>query len=96
MLEDQGYVKSENRDGKRVYSLTPEGDKFLEKGEKSFHEQLETRKKLFQVRAGLHQEIRGFAELFAQHHADLTPEKIEKIREILKETRGRVAEALNE
>ena len=96
MLEDQGYVKSENRDGKRVYSPTPEGAKYLEKGEESFHEQPETRKRLFQVRAGLHQEMQGFAELFAQHHVDLTPEKIERIRQILKEARGKVAEALNE
>ena len=96
MLEDQGYVKSENMDGKRVYSLTPEGDKYLEKGEETFHERPEMQKRQFQVRAGLHQEIRGFAELFAQRHADLTPERIEKIRQILKEARGKIAEELDE
>jgi len=96
MLEDQGYVKSENRDGKRIYSITSEGDKFLQEGETRFHEYLKSRKEFFQVRAGLHQEIRGFVELFAQHRGDLTPEKIEKIRQILKEARGKVAEALNE
>jgi DNA-binding PadR family transcriptional regulator len=95
MLEDQGYVKGETIDGKRVYSITSEGDRFLEEGEKHFHEHLESRKKFFQVRAGLHEEIRGFAELFVEHSADLTPEKIEKVRQILKEARGKVAEALN-
>ncbi len=96
MLEDQGHVKSESRDGKRVYSLTPEGDRYLEEGKKNFHEQPEIRKRLFQARAGLRQEIRGFAELFAQHHADLTPEKMEKARQILREARGKVAEVLSE
>ena len=96
MLEDQGYVKSENMDGKRVYSLTPEGDKYLEKGEETFHERPEMQKRQFQIQAGLHQEIRGFAELFAQRHAYLTPEKIEKIRQILKEARGKIAEELDE
>ncbi len=30
MLEDQGYVVSEEQDGKRVYSITDEGRQFLE------------------------------------------------------------------
>jgi DNA-binding PadR family transcriptional regulator len=96
MLEDQGYVKSENRDGKRVYSITSEGDKFLQQGQKRFHEYFNSRKEFFQVRARLHQEIRGFVELFAQHCGDLSPEKIERIRQILKDARGKIADALNE
>jgi DNA-binding PadR family transcriptional regulator len=31
MLQDQGYVSSEERDGKRVYSITAEGRAFLER-----------------------------------------------------------------
>jgi len=30
LLEDQGYVKAEEVDGKKVYHITPEGEKFLE------------------------------------------------------------------
>jgi DNA-binding PadR family transcriptional regulator len=30
MLEDQGYVRSEDQDGKRVYHITPEGERFLD------------------------------------------------------------------
>jgi DNA-binding PadR family transcriptional regulator len=29
MLEDQGYVRAEERDGKKVYRITPEGSAFL-------------------------------------------------------------------
>lgn len=30
MLEDQGHVRSEEIDGKKVYHITPEGERFLE------------------------------------------------------------------
>ena len=30
LLEDQGYVRAEDRDGKKVYQITPDGEKFLE------------------------------------------------------------------
>jgi DNA-binding PadR family transcriptional regulator len=94
MLEDQGYVKSEYIEGKRVYTLTSEGERLLEEGEKRHRERFELRKKHFKDRAGLHQEIRGFVQLLAQHDGDLTPEKIEKVRQILKEAREKAAEAL--
>lgn len=30
MLEDQGYVRAEDQDGKKVYRITPEGEQFLD------------------------------------------------------------------
>lgn len=30
MLEDQGHVRSEEQDGKKVYHITPDGERFLE------------------------------------------------------------------
>src|SRR5262249_31536001 len=30
LLEDQGFVRAVEEDGKRVYHITPEGEKFLE------------------------------------------------------------------
>ncbi|MDX2058013.1 MAG: PadR family transcriptional regulator, partial [Gemmatimonadales bacterium] len=30
LLEDQGYVRSQDENGKRVYHITPEGEAFLE------------------------------------------------------------------
>jgi DNA-binding PadR family transcriptional regulator len=30
LLEDQGYVRAEEQDGKKVYHITPEGERFLE------------------------------------------------------------------
>jgi DNA-binding PadR family transcriptional regulator len=37
MLEDRGYVRSVNEDGKRIYSLTDEGRAYLETREPSHH-----------------------------------------------------------
>jgi DNA-binding PadR family transcriptional regulator len=33
MLEDMGYVSALERDGKKVYTITPEGNKFLEESQ---------------------------------------------------------------
>ncbi|MFI5209456.1 MAG: PadR family transcriptional regulator [Gemmatimonadales bacterium] len=30
LLEDQGYIRADESDGKKVYHVTPEGDQFLE------------------------------------------------------------------
>lgn len=30
LLEDQGYVRAEEHEGKKVYSITPEGERFLD------------------------------------------------------------------
>jgi DNA-binding PadR family transcriptional regulator len=51
LLEDQGYVKAEEQEGKKVYHLTPEGEAFLEEHRETLDDILD------RVRGA----VRGFA-----------------------------------
>jgi DNA-binding PadR family transcriptional regulator len=38
LLEDQGYVRSQEQDGKKVYHITPEGEKFLDENKSTLED----------------------------------------------------------
>jgi DNA-binding PadR family transcriptional regulator len=89
-LENQDYVRGEEKEGKRVYSITPKGVELLKKEENTFKEIIEDRRSFFQERKGLNRELRNFASLIRTNYIDLTPEKAEEIRQILQETRKKI------
>ena len=51
LLEDQGFVKAVDTDGKKVYHITPEGEKYLE----------EHRDRLDDILDRVRESVRGFA-----------------------------------
>src|SRR5918992_3219356 len=90
MLEDLGYVSATQRDGKKVYTITDEGRKFLEENKRSV-------KDIWgrvgggwdpEVTAELHEmrhEIMDLGRLFGRqmHEGRLDRDKLRRIREVI-------------
>jgi DNA-binding PadR family transcriptional regulator len=102
MLEDQGYITSSLRDGKKVYEITTEGRKFLEDNQ----ETIQGIERHFRGRFGpqLNPETRAiFWELHdlagtlvrqARRDQQLQPEQLRQIREVLSRARREVEDIL--
>jgi DNA-binding PadR family transcriptional regulator len=95
MLEDMSYVASEERDGKKVYTITEEGKKFLEERQ----EVVNKIKGQMKDRWGPHksedfhvtiQELRGLWRLIGHMAARPEPEKWASIKEIIVRARQEV------
>lgn len=84
-LEDQGYIKGEKKERRRVYSITPEGTEILKENEEEIEEITERRRVLFIERSGSNRELRNLATIIMTNYQDLTPEQAEKVSKILKE-----------
>lgn len=95
-LQEQGYVTGEEKEGKKVYSITPKGKELLKESEDRFKVIVEKRKTFLEERKGLNRELRNFASLIRTNYRDLTPEKAEKIRQILQEARRRITDVVFE
>ncbi len=88
LLEDMGYVKSSEQDGKKVYTITEEGRKFL-------HEREETIDKIkdhmrdwwgFEGRAEFHDIFNNFRQLgrdIGRQASRLGPQKMTRIKAIM-------------
>jgi DNA-binding PadR family transcriptional regulator len=88
LLEDMGYVKSSDQDGKKVYTITEEGRAFLKEREETF-EKIRGRMrdwwgsgKQEDFREIFH-ELRGVARDVAKESHRLDADKMTKIKEII-------------
>jgi len=95
-LEDEGYIKGEEQEEKRIYSITPKGTEFMRKSEEKFKAIIEKRKAFFGERKGLNRELRNLASLIMTNYHDLTSEKADKIAQIMKETRRKIDDIVSE
>jgi len=95
-LEDQGYITVEEQENKRVYSITPKGKEFLEESGEMIKDIIEKGRAFLQGKKELNREIRSLASLIMTNYRDLTPEKDEKIAQILRETRRKITEVVFE
>ncbi len=99
LLEDMGYVSSTQSDGKRIYAITGDGRAFLDEGRDRVEE-------IF-GRAGAHgrgagreewellrQEIRMFMTSLRILGRDVSPEQINRLRDLLTHTRHEMEEIL--
>lgn len=98
LLEDQGYVTSSERDGKRVYTITDEGRAFLKERADTV-EDVRSRMaagwggKVSPELRGLIDEVRQLGQfVFAQGtHGGLSdPERVRRLRELVRRTRSEV------
>ncbi len=86
MLNDMGYVSSSERDSKKVFTITPEGIKFL-KDEKQVIEKIKGQVKEWwgpHNREEYHEtvrELRALGRILGRRGQSLTPEKWKTIRE---------------
>jgi DNA-binding PadR family transcriptional regulator len=101
LLEDMGYVKASEQDGKKVYTITEEGRKFL-------HEQEETIDKIkghmrdwwgFDGREELHDvfdNLRQTARSVAREARRMGPEKMTRIKTILEKAAAEIQAVIKE
>jgi DNA-binding PadR family transcriptional regulator len=96
MLEDLGHVTSRTEDGKKIYSITNGGEKFLAEKKPVVENMLQRRQKFFKgPRADLIREGRRLARLLFSSHWDLTESQAKEISGILAETAQRIEEILS-
>jgi DNA-binding PadR family transcriptional regulator len=88
LLEDMGYVKSSDQDGKKVYSITDEGRSFLKEREETFDKIRERMRdwwgsgKQEEFREIFHG-LRGVGRDIARESRRLDPDKMTRIKEII-------------
>ncbi len=95
-LEEEGYITGKDEEGRRVYSITQEGTAFLKTAEGKFREITERRKEFLQERKALNRELRNLANLIMTNYRDLTPEKADRISQIIKESRRKIDDVISE
>jgi DNA-binding PadR family transcriptional regulator len=91
LLEDLGYVKSTQKNGKKVYSVTPAGRKALkEKGDvmKRIMEGKEYDVSFKKFAFG--KNFGDLARLVFRNYEDLSPEKIDEIKKVIDEARLKI------
>jgi DNA-binding PadR family transcriptional regulator len=101
MLDDMSYVSSSERDGKRVFTITPEGVKFL-KEKRQIIEKIEEQVKEWwgpHDREEFHESIRdlrGVGKLLRQRGQELTKEKWASVRKIVGKAAQDVADVIDQ
>lgn len=100
LLEDLGYVKSLEQDGKKVYTITEEGKKFL----------LEREDTVDRIKMHMHcwgemgdkelhdmmGEFRDMAQMFKRKAGKLSPENLKKIQDIMRKAGKDIESILSE
>jgi len=95
-LEDEGYVTVEEKEGKKVYSVTSKGIDFMKKSEDRVKAVIERRKAFLKERRGLNREVRNLVSLIMTNYRDLETEKADKIAQVLKEARRKISDVIFE
>jgi DNA-binding PadR family transcriptional regulator len=104
LLEDMGCVKSVEQDGKKVYTITEEGRKFLvesediiEKIKMHMHNWGDTGDREFHEMMGEFRDMMGdfrdMAHDFKRRACNMSPEKMGRIKEVMRKA-GRDIEAI--
>jgi DNA-binding PadR family transcriptional regulator len=99
MLDDMGYVSSSERDGKKVYTITPQGTGFLEE-QKDVIEKIKGQMRDWQrprdheaFRDTVH-ELRAIGGLVGRRAHELGPDKWAHIKETVSRTRREIEDIL--
>jgi DNA-binding PadR family transcriptional regulator len=99
MLEDLGHVTSKTENGKKIYSITEEGEKFLAEKKPALEVILQKRQRLFKgPRADFHREAKRLGRLLFTSAAleEVTEAKAKEISRILADTAQRIETILSE
>lgn len=101
LLEDMGYVKSNEQDGKRIYTITDDGKRYLAEREETVNrikEHIhgwEGAGQHGEFREMMH-EFRGLAQELVWKGRRLDAEKIARIKEVLTKTKQDIDAILNQ
>ena len=96
-LQDMGLVTSEEREGKKTYSLTPEGKQYLEEN-KDTVERLRVGKAYVERigRFSFMSDLADMQSLVLMNEGEINEEKIRRIQEILTDAKKRLASVVFE
>jgi DNA-binding PadR family transcriptional regulator len=102
MLEDQGYLTSEQKEGKKVYQITDEGKKYLDGNKEALKDQQDKFHRTFPSKFSREQreimrDLRDLVHSLAQEvkRGGDQQEKWKKIREVLAHARQEVDDILS-
>jgi DNA-binding PadR family transcriptional regulator len=95
-LEDDGYIVGEEKEGKKVYTITPKGTDLMKKDEEKFKAAIENRKTFLNERKGLNRELRNLMSLIMTNYRDLKTEEADEIAQTLKEARKKISDIIFE
>lgn len=102
LLEDMGYVRSVEQDGKKIYTITDEGKRFLVEREETVNK-IKEHMHAWWGATGQHaefrdmmHEFRGLAQNLVWKGRHIEPEKITKIKEVLSRARQDIETILNQ
>jgi len=96
LLEDEGHVTSKTEDGKRIYTITEQGMKFLAEKKSVLEEVFQRRQKFFKgPRGDLIREGRRLARLLWTHR-ELSDDKAKEISRILADTYNKIEVTLSQ
>jgi DNA-binding PadR family transcriptional regulator len=92
-LEDMRYITCTPEEGKKVYSVTPDGRKFLEDKADRF-ERIKERKNRHLKRKDLMilRDCESITRLIMDNFEDLAPEEREEVDKIIDETKHKIRE----
>ena len=93
-LQDEGYITTEETEGKKIHTITQDGRAFLKKSEEKFKTIIENRKALLSERKELNREIRNLASLLFTNYRDLEKQKTDAVAQVLKDARRKISEIL--
>jgi len=101
LLEDMGYVKSTEQDGKKIYTITDEGKKFLSEREETIDKIKDQMKDWWGMghREDFREtmrEFRNLAQVLGRRVQGLDAEKMAKIKEIVAKANKDIEAILNQ
>ena len=95
-LEEEGYISSEEKEEKKIYSITQKGRELAKESEEKFKAMLERRRIFLNERKDLNRDLRNLASLIMTNYRDLDKKKVDAITQVLKETRKKVSDIVFE
>ena len=95
-LQDEGYITTEEAEGRKIHTITQKGTEYLKKSEEKFKNIIENRKAFLNERKELNREIRNLASLIFTNYRDMEKQKIDAVAQVLKDARKKISEILFE
>ncbi len=94
ILLDEGYITTEETEGKKINTITQKGREYLKKSEEKFKTIIENRKAFLGERKELNREIRNLASLIFTNYRDIDKKKVDAVAKVLKEARRNISEII--
>ena len=102
MLEEMGYVTASQEEGRKIYTITPAGSRFLEEQKSQVEDVRERMRGLWDRKAAsveIHDmvgEMKDMLKMLKHKRRYITPEKVERIRQVLERAQREIEDLLRD